>query len=183
MRKINIFIMKFILKFLIIITKNKTIFSVSGIRNFRFWLYRSFYNAPKMYVADRVTIVTAHYNKEAFFKCNGQVNIGADVYIDYSGGVEINDRVAISEGAKIFTHNHVIQDKYKDWMKNPIKFTSIIIENYVWIGANAIILPSVKKIGEGAVIAAGAVLTKDAEPYGVYAGNPAIMITKRRINE
>ncbi|MGG6231755.1 acyltransferase [Tenacibaculum sp. SDUM215027] len=175
--------MKGILKILILLLKNSTIFSIKGLREVRNKVYRKFYKASKMYVADRVTISTAHYNKKAYFKCNGQVNIGTDVYIDYSGGVEIFDKVAISEGAKIFTHNHSIHDGAKDWMINPIKFSSLSIGDYTWIGANSIVLPSVTKIAEGTVLAAGAVLTKDTEPYGVYAGNPAVKITHRRINE
>ena len=55
---------------------------------------------------------------------------------------------------------------------------SVVIGNDVWIGANAIILPGIT-IGDGAVIAAGAVVTKDVEAYGIVAGNPAKMIRKR----
>jgi acetyltransferase-like isoleucine patch superfamily enzyme len=49
----------------------------------------------------------------------------------------------------------------------------------VWIGYNVIILPSCKKIGNGVVIGAGAVVTHDIEPYSVVGGNPARMIRKR----
>jgi len=136
-----------------------------------------------MNVADRVTISTAHYNPKSYFRSYGQVNIGSDVYIDFSGGVEIYERTAISESVKIFTHNHTIHDESKDWMSNPVKFKPLRIERYVWIGANALIMPSVEIIGEGAIIAAGAVLTKDAEPYGIYGGNPAKKIAERRLNE
>lgn len=48
----------------------------------------------------------------------------------------------------------------------------------VWIGARAIILPGVT-IGEGAVVAAGAVVTKDVEPWAVVGGNPAKFIKMR----
>ncbi len=54
-------------------------------------------------------------------------------------------------------------------------YAPIRIENGVWIGANAVILPGIT-IGKGCVIAAGAVVTKDCEPNGVYGGNPARLI-------
>ena len=175
--------MKFLLKFLILIFRNSPLFSTYGFRSFRWFLYRKFYNAPKLYVDERVVISIAHSNKKAFFKCQGEVNIGLDVYIDYSGGVEIKNKVAISEGAKIFTHNHSIHDGKKNWKENPIVFSPLLIEDYVWVGADAIILPSVSLIAEGSIVAAGAVLTKNTEAYGIYGGNPAIKIGVRRINE
>lgn len=49
----------------------------------------------------------------------------------------------------------------------------------VWIGANAIILPGVSRIGNGAVIGAGSVVTKDVGPYEIVAGNPARAIRMR----
>ena len=52
----------------------------------------------------------------------------------------------------------------------------------VWIGARAIILPGVT-IGEGAVVAAGAVVTKDVDPWAVVGGNPAKFIKKRELSE
>ena len=58
------------------------------------------------------------------------------------------------------------------------KNESVVIGNDVWIGADAIILPGVR-IGDGAVIAAGAVVTKDVECYEVVGGNPARHIKYR----
>ena len=57
--------------------------------------------------------------------------------------------------------------------------TKLIIENDVWIGQNAIILPSVSRIENGAVIAAGAVVSKNVPPFAVVAGNPAKIIRYR----
>lgn len=54
-----------------------------------------------------------------------------------------------------------------------ISRTELIIEDDVWIGHNAIILPSVTHIGRGAVVAAGAVVTKNVKPYEIVASNPA----------
>lgn len=57
--------------------------------------------------------------------------------------------------------------------------TSCSIGNDVWIGANAIILPGCREIGDGAVIGAGSIVTKDVAPYSVVAGNPARLIHTR----
>ena len=54
----------------------------------------------------------------------------------------------------------------------------VTISDDVWIGANAIILPGVT-IGKGSVIAGGAVVTKDVEPYMIVGGNPAKVIRSR----
>ena len=54
----------------------------------------------------------------------------------------------------------------------------ININDYVWIGANVTVLQNVK-IGQGAVVCAGSVVTKDVEPYSIVAGTPARPIGKR----
>lgn len=175
--------MNILAKFLILIFKDWSIFSAPYLRNFRWFIYRYYYKAPRLYVDTGVTISTAHTNNNSFFNNTGELHLGKGVYIDYSGGVTIGHRVAISEGAKIYTHNHSIHDGYADWHKNDITFSPLSIDNFAWIGANSLIMPSVQWIGEGAIIAAGAVLTKDAEAFCIYAGNPAKCIGKRRVKE
>ena len=55
----------------------------------------------------------------------------------------------------------------------------LVIEDDVWIGHNAILLPGCKAIGRGAVIGAGSVVTKNVEPYTIVVGNPARKIAER----
>jgi acetyltransferase-like isoleucine patch superfamily enzyme len=57
--------------------------------------------------------------------------------------------------------------------------TVCVIEDDVWLGHNSIILPSVKSIGRGAVVGAGAVVTKNVPKYAVVVGNPAVVIKYR----
>ena len=107
------------------------------------------------------------------------LDINHDVEIDYSGGVVIGDDVWISQGAIIDTHEHVIsREKKKNW---EMKTHPLEIGDNVWVGANAIILPGVLKLGEGSIVAAGAVVTKEVLPYTVVAGVPARML--REISE
>jgi len=61
----------------------------------------------------------------------------------------------------------------------PEAFAPITICDYVWLGSRAMVLPGVT-VGEGAVIAAGAVVTKDVDPYTVVGGVPARPIGTRR---
>ena len=57
--------------------------------------------------------------------------------------------------------------------KDVVEYISLNVGHDAWIGHNAIILPNVKEIGIGAVVAAGAVVNKDVPPYAVVVGNPA----------
>ncbi|MEJ2705060.1 MAG: CatB-related O-acetyltransferase, partial [Sedimentisphaerales bacterium] len=60
--------------------------------------------------------------------------------------------------------------------------SELVIGNDVWVGQNVLILPKVRRIGDGAVIGAGAVVTKDVPDYAIVAGNPA-EIKKYRFSE
>jgi len=175
--------MRIILKFLILIFKDYSIFSAPFLRVFRWWLYRKYFNAPSLYVDTGVTISIAHSNNESRIQIKGEVNIGKYAYIDYSGGIVIGNRVAISENAKLYTHNHDIHDGFEDWHENEITFSKLNIDDFVWVGAGSIILPTVSNLGKGSIVAAGAVLTQNTIPFGIYAGNPAKLIGTRRINE
>ena len=168
---------------LIILLTQSPLFSLKFFRNIRWWAYRKYFKTPQFYVAENVKIVAAHLNNSAKFNVGKKVHIGEYAYIDYSGGIKIGDFVAISEGAKIFTHNHNVHGTHRDWNKNPKTFSNLVICDYAWIGANSLILESVKNIAEGSIIAAGSVLTKDTEPYCIYAGNPAKKIGERVVDE
>ena len=62
-----------------------------------------------------------------------------------------------------------------------LNFAPVTIGSNVWIAARSIILPG-RKVGAGAVVAAGAVVVNDVEPWTVVGGNPAKFITKRELN-
>lgn len=94
-------------------------------------------------------------------------------YFDGRVGIKIGDFVNVSPEVYILTLQHEPNDTFFS-----CKGGEVIIDDYVWIGVRAIILPGVH-IGEGAVIAAGAVVTKDVPPYTIVAGVPAKEIKKR----
>lgn len=103
------------------------------------------------------------------------VKLGKHVFINHGltvmarGGVEIEDEVMIGPDVSILTANHDLYDHQVLLVKK------ITIKRNAWIGARAIILPGVT-IGENAIVAAGAVVTKDVESNVIVGGNPAKII-------
>jgi acetyltransferase-like isoleucine patch superfamily enzyme len=100
------------------------------------------------------------------------------VNIDYTGGLTLGCGVVISEGVKIFTHNHVVDFSGKDESKGCEK-TPLIIQDRVWIGARAIIMPGVNEIGRGALISSCSYVRSKVPPYAVVMGNPAKIVAFR----
>ena len=100
-------------------------------------------------------------------------HINSDVLIKSSIQIHIYNCVSISFGVKIIDGSHDVQSSDFAHSKAPI-----IIEDYVWIGANAVILKGVT-LGEGSVVCAGAVVTKNVEPYTIVGGVPAKVIGDR----
>ena len=95
------------------------------------------------------------------------------------GGIIIGKSVNIASHVSIYTDQHDYNNPFFESSKE--KTGPVIIDDRAWIGPNVIILHGVH-IGEGAVIAAGAVVTKDVNPFTVVAGIPAKYITDRSIN-
>ena len=109
--------------------------------------------------------------------CGKNIKLGKRVFINSGccfqdqGGIEIGDDVLIGQQVVIATLNHDLHPKKRaNMLPKPVK-----IGNKVWIGAHATVLAGVH-IGDGAVVAAGAVVTKDVPPNTVVAGVPAKVI-------
>jgi len=109
-------------------------------------------------------------------------SIGAFCYLDGNGGLRVGDGVRIGPHVCIYTANHIFDDVKRPIVEQGLRFAEVTIGNDVWIGSQATILPGVE-IGDGAVVAAGAVVTKDVPPYIVVAGVPARMIMDRRAEQ
>lgn len=102
--------------------------------------------------------------------------INQDCRLDNRGGIFIRENVSISPGVHLITADHDIDSPRCAGRQAPIT-----IEKLVFIGSRATILPGVT-IGEGAVVAAGACVTKDVDPYTVVGGVPAREIRTRNRN-
>ena len=99
--------------------------------------------------------------------------INRNCYLDGRVGLEIGDNVGISPWTYILSDSHDVQDKNFKNIGGKVQ-----ISDYVWIGARAIILPNIR-IGEGAIIGAGAVVTKNVGDYIIVGGVPAKKIGLR----
>lgn len=100
------------------------------------------------------------------------VDLAKDVLITSSGGVFIGDRTLIGYRSQILSSNHEIPPAGEPFPISGNVYLPIKIANDVWIGAGCIITAGVS-IGEGAVVAAGSVVTKDVQANEIVAGVPA----------
>ena len=107
-----------------------------------------------------------------------RVWLGPYVVIYGQGGVEIGEQTLVSMHCTILSSNHGVPPLGKLIRETADELLPTKIGRDVWIGANAVILGGVT-IGEGAVVAAGAVVNRDVEPGAVVAGVPARKIRKR----
>lgn len=100
-------------------------------------------------------------------------SIGPRVLLDSRMGINIGKNVTIACEAIIWTLQHDYNDLNFKTIGN-----RVIIEDYAWICSRAVILPGVK-VGKGSVVATGAVVTKNVEPYTIVGGIPAKKIGER----
>jgi acetyltransferase-like isoleucine patch superfamily enzyme len=114
----------------------------------------------------------------------GFINIGADCTIHPlcvmlgEGGIDIGNDVRIATSTIIVSSNHLYHDRNTPIWKQGMSANGVSIGNDIWIGANCTILDGVR-VGDGAVIAAGAVVTKDVKEFTVVGGVPAKFIRCR----
>ena len=107
------------------------------------------------------------------------ITIGKNVFINHAcsfldmGGITIGDNVLIGPKANLVSENHPIDPT----QRNHLIGKPITIKNNAWIGAAATILPGIT-VGENAIVAAGAIVTKDVPDNTIVAGNPAKPIKK-----
>ncbi len=99
--------------------------------------------------------------------------INAGCRLDNRAKITIGDNVSIAHNTQIYTAGHDINSPYFDMISK-----EVVIEDYACIFSNCLIMPGVK-IGKGAVVYSGSVVTKNIPDYGVVGGNPAKIIGKR----
>lgn len=108
------------------------------------------------------------------------VFIGEDVIFDdlYPEDIQVGRGVLITTGVIILTH--FLDTQFQPTLARPFRFYrgKVVIDDYVFIGANAIISKPIH-IGEGAIIGANSVLTKDVPPYAIMVGVPAKQVGTR----
>ncbi len=127
----------------------------------------------------RIGSQTSIHRKCRFYRPGGvQIGKGSvinrDVLLDGRSTLHIGNSVSISESTLIFTLEH---DPNSPTFAQ--RGGTVQIHDYVFVGSRATILPGIT-VGEGAVVAAGAVVTRDVAPYTIVAGVPARPIGERR---
>lgn len=111
--------------------------------------------------------------------CLGEyVYIGANSFINCNGGVLIDDGVMISSFVKILSEDHVYRGANQVPFGQDMRYQEVHLCRASWIGLGAIVLPGVN-VGEGAIVAAGTVLTRNVPSGVIVGGNPARIIGQR----
>lgn len=141
------------------------------------------------------------YEKTLFLSCGNKVHIGRNCTFTYKtisigesvyfgnncvvqsahGYIKIGSHVMFGPGVNLHGGDHLIHEKgifMDDVTKQFGMDNDLIIEDDVWIGANAIVLSGVT-IEKGSVIGAGTVVTKNVPPYAIVVGNPGKIISYR----
>lgn len=134
-----------------------------------------------------------------FYSSHYNIHVGYGTYggcfnsVNIAGGTVFGNYCSIAQNVKIFRANHPLNyftlhplfyNPFFGYVKtDQLDRPTLKIGHDVWIGESTIILPSVKTIGNGAVIGAGSIVTKDVPPYSVVAGNPAKVIKIRFSDE
>lgn len=149
--------------------------------------------------------ILPHFLRKLIIKCllksmGKDVYIDHEVYIRYPKKMSIGNNVTINRGCKFFCSHYNKEAKIMignnvgiapyvtflsaghdhEYLNVPNTGDSIVIKDYVWIGSRSIILQGVT-IGEGAVIGAGSIVTKDIPDWSIAVGNPAKVVKKRKI--
>ena len=104
--------------------------------------------------------------------------IGQLSYINSAGGVTIGSRVGIGPCVKMMSSEHREEGREVPVLLSDLEFARITVEDDCDIGIGAVILPGIT-VGRGSIVGAGAVVTKDVEPYSIVAGVPARKIGER----
>ena len=124
--------------------------------------------------------------RAAEVRIGSRTHIGGSTLLDAASRIVIGDDVLIAFGVLIMDHDSHSpafserRDDVRDWMLGTkewthVKVSPVEIADKAWIGARSIVLEGVH-IGEGAIVGAGSVVTKDVPPWTIVAGNPARVI-------
>ncbi len=99
--------------------------------------------------------------------------VNPECWLDGRRGITLGNSVHLGVGSRILTLGHDPQDPHFG-----VKGAPVVIHDYAWLGAWSLVMPGVE-IGEGAVVGAGSVVTRDVDPYTIVCGNPARIIGQR----
>lgn len=171
---------------------------ITPLRVARRWYLNNIYGDLRLFWLTMVGYVPSHRVRNFFYRCSGiqldrtsslhwrarfftpeglrvgpYCTLGNDGFYDARDGITIGQCVSIAGEVRIYTREHDLDDPNFQEFGGPVT-----IHDYACIGSRVTILPRIT-IGYGAVVASGAVVTKDVPPYAVVAGVPAKFIRER----
>jgi acetyltransferase-like isoleucine patch superfamily enzyme len=150
------------------------IFEFPGLNRMRNFFYRLVFSIGKNPIIGKgVRLYRVHGITSGNIVIGNRVLLANNVHIDYVGGVRIEDDVWLSESVHIHTHQHLLTKNRTQRPPEEIIPAGLTIEEKVWMGDGAIILPTVHRIGKNAIIGAGSIVTRDIPANTIWAGNPA----------
>lgn len=152
------------------------LFSFPILFKLRTYVYRRLFNIGDSVILEHGVWIQRTHGLKGSIKIGNRVLLARHVAIDYSGAIEIEDDVWLSEGAQLHSHIHTLGPERLKRSKGSVVPAHLVLRRGCWIGAHAIILPQVAEVGENAIVAAGAVVTKRVPPNAVVGGNPARII-------
>lgn len=103
---------------------------------------------------------------------------GVILQAHHGSAISIGDHVMIAKGCGVFASNHVHASTLLPMRQQGETGKGVVIEDDVWIGANVIVLDGIR-VGKGAILGAGSVITRDVAPFAVVGGVPAVQRASR----
>lgn len=171
---------------------------LTPLRKLRRWWLNNIWDDLRLYLLTVVGHVPSHRFRNAVYRSAGvklprsssihwharffspqglsigeHTTIGNDGFFDARDGIAVGSSVNIAAEVRIYTREHDIDAPDFAEIGGPV-----VIEDYAYIGTRVTILPGVR-VGRGAVVASGAVVTKDVPPYTLVGGVPAKVIRER----
>ncbi len=135
------------------------------------------------YINATLNVVITNFDKKTDttgITFDGPCTFSRNIEVDTSGGIKMGKNITISDNVTIQTHSHTYENQ--SLFDNKTSASFLEIDDEVWICNNVVITGSVNKIGKGAIVAAGAVVTKDVENYSIVGGIPAKHIKFRKMD-
>ena len=133
----------------------------------------------KIYAGDRIAI-----RDDVFLAGSGQLKIGdrstvnSGCILTAMDSIEIGADVMLAPRVYVLDVDHNFADRNRPISQQGYTIVPVVIEDGVWIGANAVITKGIR-IGKGAIVGANSVVTRDVEPFAIVGGVPAKCIGKR----
>jgi acetyltransferase-like isoleucine patch superfamily enzyme len=143
------------------------------------WLRRFFLRCVGADIGDACIVGTrVHIVAPQQLCLRERTSISPGAILDCRGGLFIGASSMVGIQAILLTSSHCFERTDVPMRDQGMRYAPVRIGEDVWIGARAVILSGVT-IGRGSIIAAGAVVTKDIEPFGIVAGVPAQVLRSR----